>query len=216
MIVKYKTIEETVEIEYVVEKSKFIGYAKPVDSEEMAEAFIAEIRKRHRTANHNVPVYVLGEHFQIQKYSDDGEPQGTAGVPILQMLIKENITNLVLVITRYFGGIKLGTGGLVRAYTATAKLALEKAKICGMCEVDVFDLEVDYSYLGKIQSQQNKHTYKIRNEHFQEKVFMEILVLTDQLEKIKEGFLEMTNGTGQLWNFRKTIILMEEGENGTI
>jgi len=120
------------ETEQVIDRSRFIGHVKPVESREEAEAFLAEIRAKHKTANHNVPAFVVGDQFQLQWASDDGEPQGTSGAPIVQMLVKEGITDLAVVITRYFGGIKLGTGGLVRAYTGTAKLALAAGGICAV------------------------------------------------------------------------------------
>ncbi|MEL7655426.1 MAG: YigZ family protein, partial [Bacillota bacterium] len=142
-MIKYKTVMKEAEIEQIIDKSRFIGYIKPVESREEAEAFITQIRSKHKAATHNVPAFVIGEQFQQQWASDDGEPQGTSGAPIVQMLVKEGITNIVLVITRYFGGIKLGTGGLVRAYTGTAKLALEEGQICAAKELDELKVKLD-------------------------------------------------------------------------
>ena len=129
MLTQYRTVGKSGEAELVIEKSQFISYAAPAATEEEALEFIQAIKKKHRDATHNVPAYVIGENNDIQRFSDDGEPSGTAGVPMLEVLKKEDLRDTVLVVTRYFGGIKLGTGGLVRAYTKAAKLALEAAGI---------------------------------------------------------------------------------------
>ena len=120
----YKTVEKEASASQIIEKSKFITYVKPVSSKEEAGAFIAEIRKKHKDATHNVPAMVIGDKMQLQWASDDGEPQGTSGAPMVKLLTSEEITDTVIVVTRYFGGIKLGTGGLVRAYTSSAKMGL--------------------------------------------------------------------------------------------
>ena len=129
-MVYYKTAAKYGEVEQTIEKSRFIGYIKPVQNREEAEAFIAEIRALHRSATHNVPAYVIGEKSEMQWASDDKEPSGTAGAPILHLLNGEGITNVAVVVTRYFGGIKLGTGGLARAYGGTARLALYSGGSC--------------------------------------------------------------------------------------
>ena len=130
----YKTVEKEASASQIIEKSKFITYVKPVSSKEEADAFIAEIRKKHKDATHNVPAMVIGDKMQLQWASDDGEPQGTSGAPMVKLLTSEEITDTVIVVTRYFGGIKLGTGGLVRAYTSSAKMGLESAGVCGVYE----------------------------------------------------------------------------------
>ena len=126
----YSTVLKQAQAEQIIEKSRFIAYVSPASTKEEADAFIASIRKKHKDATHNVPAMVLGEKFQVQWASDDGEPQGTSGAPMVQLLVSEGITDVVIVVTRYFGGIKLGTGGLVRAYTSSAKLGLEAAGVC--------------------------------------------------------------------------------------
>ena len=139
----YSTVLGEASAEQVIEKSRFIAYVSPVQSREEADAFIASIRKKHKDATHNVPAIVLGDKMQVQWASDDGEPQGTSGAPMVQMLVKEGITNVAVVVTRYFGGIKLGTGGLVRAYTSSAKLGLEAAGLCDVEEMSVLTCEVE-------------------------------------------------------------------------
>jgi uncharacterized YigZ family protein len=125
----YRTVGGEGSAELVVERSRFIAYLRPVRTREEAEAFFAEIRKRHHGAKHNVPCFVLGRDMGERWSSEDGEPQGTAGAPMLQLLVSEGVTDVAAVVTRYFGGVKLGTGGLVRAYTAALKAALADAGI---------------------------------------------------------------------------------------
>ena len=151
-MVYYKTAAKYGEVEQTIEKSRFIGYIKPVQNREEAEAFIAEIRALHRSATHNVPAYVIGEKSEMQWASDDKEPSGTAGAPILHLLNGEGITNVAVVVTRYFGGIKLGTGGLARAYGGTARLALDAAGVAEVKEMDLLTFGIDYTYYGKIQN----------------------------------------------------------------
>ena len=148
----YSTIEKEAIAEQVIERSKFITYVKPVTSKEEADEFITSIKKKHRDATHNVPAMVIGDKMQIQWASDDGEPQGTSGAPMVMMMVNAGITNVCVVVTRYFGGIKLGTGGLARAYTSSAKLGLEAAGICEVWEQSCLTFSFDYTYLAKLQN----------------------------------------------------------------
>ena len=148
----YKTVRKQAEAVQVIDKSRFIAHVFPVESREEADAFLAEIREKYKDATHNVPAMVIGDKSQIQWASDDGEPQGTSGAPMVQMMVKEGLTNLIVVVTRYFGGIKLGTGGLVRAYTSSAKLGLEAAGVCSVREMAELTVKIDYPYLAKIQN----------------------------------------------------------------
>lgn len=148
----YSTVAREASDEQIIEKSRFIAYIKPVETREEADAFIAAVRKKHKDATHNVPAMVIGDKFQLQWASDDGEPQGTSGAPMVQMLVQEGITNVCIVVTRYFGGIKLGTGGLVRAYTSSAKLGLAAAGICDVVEMQTITYRVDYAVFNKIQN----------------------------------------------------------------
>ncbi len=145
----YKTIEREAVDEYIVKKSRFLGYAKPVTTAEQAVAFIEQIKKKHWDATHNVYAYVLREG-QTRRYSDDGEPQGTAGIPALDVLLKAELTDLCVVCTRYFGGIMLGAGGLVRAYGHTAKLAAQAGGIITMARCTVGEVVCDYTYYGRL------------------------------------------------------------------
>ena len=137
------------EIEQYVEKSCFIGYTKPVNTEDEAEQFIKDIRQLQKKATHNVYAYIISNAASSQKSSDDGEPGGSAGMPILILLKQLGLTNLVVVVTRYFSGIKLGTGGLARAYSSTAKLALEQSLIITRYAKELYRLNVDYPHLDQ-------------------------------------------------------------------
>lgn len=190
----YKTVvSESVTEEYI-EKSKFITYVKPIKTEEEATEFIEIIKKKHRDASHNVPVYLLGSKQEIQRYSDDGEPSGTAGVPILSMLKNEGITDLVIVVTRYFGGIKLGTGGLVRAYTNMAKAGLENSEIVDMITFSILELTFEYTLHGSVLNYISSQTEIIlKDSIFTEKVKLIICVNYDVISEVKEKLIEITN-----------------------
>jgi len=185
MAILYTTVAQRATAEEIIEKSRFIANMASVSSKEEAEAFISAIRAQYKDATHNVPAYIIGDKMQIQWGSDDGEPGGTAGTPIVQMLQKEGITNVVCVVTRYFGGIKLGTGGLVRAYTGCAKLALEKAGRYDVKEYITETIEIPYSNYDTIRYQEGKQAFKIINSTFSENILLEIQYEKDDQEPVK-------------------------------
>lgn len=192
---RYKTLFNEAEDITFVEKSKFIGHAKSVTSEEEAIAFIEKIKKKHRDATHNVPVYIIGSKSEIQRYSDDGEPSGTAGVPVLEMLKKEGFTNLCLVLTRYFGGVKLGTGGLVRAYTQCAKGVIEASGVIEKVLKKSLMLEMSYALHGKIQNVLMVDPLVIIKETmFTEHVQMRVYIPPEYLETFKLNLVELSAG----------------------
>lgn len=197
-MIQYKTVMKEAEAEQIIEKSRFIAHVKPVESREEADAFIASIRARYKTATHNVPALVLGDKFQIQWASDDGEPQGTSGAPMVQMLVKEGITNVAVVVTRYFGGIKLGTGGLVRAYTGSAKLGLEAAGICQVKEMALLQFKVDYSFLNRIQNLSQGGNFSIEDILYEEAVTLKLSAEMEDAESVRELMAELTSGTALL------------------
>ena len=176
----YKTLHSFGTDEYIVEKSTFIGYAKPIKSEEEAVEFINEIKKKHKDATHNVWAYTVGETMNIQRYSDDGEPQGTAGIPTLEVIKKEDLRDVVVVVTRYFGGIKLGAGGLVRAYTKGAKVGIEAAQIIQKVKYKEISVTIDYNQIGKVQNEIMNMGYKIKDTLYTDKV--EIIVYSREEE----------------------------------
>lgn len=197
---RYKTVLGPGEAEQIIEKSRFIAYVAPAGSKEEAETFIASVKAGHRDATHNVPAMVIGDKFQIQWGSDDGEPQGTSGAPIVQMMVKEGITNTVVVVTRYFGGIKLGTGGLVRAYTSSAKLGLEAAGICGVKDMWILSVKMDYTYLSKLQNmaQKSEAVFSIRNIIYEDKLIAELVCPPEELENLEGLLSNLTGGTQEI------------------
>lgn len=189
----YNTVAGKASAEQIIEKSKFIAYVKPVSSKEEADAFVAEIKKKHRDATHNVPAMVIGDKMQLQWASDDGEPQGTSGAPIIKMLTGAGITNVAIVVTRYFGGVKLGTGGLARAYTSSAKLGLEAAGICSVESRLCLTCEFDYTYLAKLQNLSGDD-FDISEVRYAEKVEADITCEPDDRGKVESTMLNVTAG----------------------
>ena len=213
----YSTVCGAASAEQIIEKSRFIAYVSPVETREEADAFITSIRKKHKDATHNVPAMVLGDKMQTQWASDDGEPQGTSGAPIVQMLVAQGITNVVVVVTRYFGGIKLGTGGLVRAYTSSAKLGLEAAGICDVCERQVMTYALDYTYLAKLQNMaaaaggsfgrsgggaggaaSGDALFAIENLTYTDVVQAELSCVPERADEVKNLIANLTGGQGRL------------------
>lgn len=148
-LLNYKTIKNESSDEFIEKKSRFIGYAKPVQTQQEALSFISEIKSKHWDATHNVYAYVLRQGG-VRRFSDDGEPQGTAGIPSLDVLLKEDVTDCCVVVTRYFGGIMLGAGGLVRAYSHGAKIAIDAAKIITMSLCKIVKVKTDYNFYGRL------------------------------------------------------------------
>ncbi|MDZ4910308.1 YigZ family protein, partial [Clostridium perfringens] len=166
----YKTLHKFGSDEYIVEKSTFIGYAKPIKTEEEAIEFVNEIKKKHKDATHNVWAYTVGENMNIQRYSDDGEPQGTAGIPTLEVIKKEDLRDVVVVVTRYFGGIKLGAGGLVRAYTKGAKIGIEAGIVIEKVKYTEVKIKIEYTQLGKIQNEIMNLGFTVKDTIYSEDV----------------------------------------------
>lgn len=200
----YIRIEKNETCEITEKKSRFIAYLAYVTTEEDAQNFVAQIRKKHYDARHNVYAYILNSGGK--KYSDDGEPSKTAGYPILEMLENESVTDVVCVVTRYFGGTLLGTGGLIRAYTKSAKDCLEKAGVKKMILCDTVNLTFDYAYLNKIE-----HMLKTENLVTKDKTFLENVTLTvispkDKTGALRENILNEFAGavnfavTGEIYN----------------
>ena len=148
---EYRTVKAFGSAEFTEKRSRFIGWCQPVQTQEEAVAFVENIRSRHWDATHNVYAYRLRDG-QLQRYSDDGEPQRTAGMPVLDVLQKSNLVDVVVVATRYFGGILLGGGGLVRAYSHTSSIAVQAAGIVRMCPCDLMTVSCDYSRYGRLAS----------------------------------------------------------------
>lgn len=193
-MILYKTLEKEVHVEQTVERSRFIAHAKPVQSREEADDYLAEIRGQYKDATHNVPAMVIGDKAQLQWASDDGEPQGTSGAPIVQYLVKEGLTNVVIVVTRYFGGIKLGTGGLVRAYTGAAKLAVEAAGIREAREMVRLTVSFAYPYLSLIERMLDEESHITEDKQFAADVTLVISTEKEREEDLLERLRGITKG----------------------
>lgn len=194
----YKTLHEFGTDEITIEKSTFIGYAKPIKTEEEAVEFINEIKKKHKDARHNVWAYTVGKSMNIQRYSDDGEPQGTAGIPTLEVIKKEDLRDVVVVVTRYFGGIKLGAGGLVRAYTKGAKIGLEAGKIIEKIMYQEVKIKIDYNQLGKVQNEIMNLGYFIKDTIYEDNVEIIVYSRVNEKESIIERINDITSATAQI------------------
>lgn len=202
----YSTVLKEAQAEQIIEKSRFIAYVSPASTKEEADAFIASIRKKHKDATHNVPAMVLGDKFQVQWASDDGEPQGTSGAPMVQLLVSEGITDVVIVVTRYFGGIKLGTGGLVRAYTSSAKLGLMAAGICDVEEMCLLTYEIDYTYLAKLQNLAAGGLFSISDTAYTDVVQVTLCMPPEKQEEVMSAVTNLTGGKGMLKNQRLELV----------
>ena len=186
-----KTVEKETVIEFEEKKSKFIGYIKPVSTVEEAEKFIGSIKEMHPNATHNVPLYRVVENGQEYfKYNDDGEPTNTAGKPMAEILNILDVYNVAIVATRYFGGIKLGAGGLIRNYAKTAKIAVNEAGITDYKEKSLFIIDYDYEYTGEMESFLNAHKkeyeIEITEKNYANRVTMKIKADSKIEEKLNE------------------------------
>lgn len=190
---KFLSIHKDASNTFFENKSEFIANAFYVETKEEAENKIIKIKENHKNATHNCFAYIIGEDKLIQKYSDDGEPKGTAGIPILEVLKKRNITNCLIVVTRYFGGTLLGAGGLVRAYTTASVLALEKAQIVFKELFYVISIKVDYTFLGKIEYEiKNLHLDLIRIDYL-EKANIKVFIKAKEFKNIEKKLIDQTS-----------------------
>ena len=194
MTIGYRMLKGYADASFVEKKSRFISYVQPVYSEEEAMQFLNVIRKKHYDATHNCYAFILGDSMNIQRSSDDGEPSGTAGVPILEVLKKEQLTNSIIIVTRYFGGIMLGAGGLIRAYTEGAACGIKAAGFVKVQPFAVYRLKMDYSFLSKLQYELPKKDYMIDNIAYLEDVTMRVLTEAAKGDEFIENIALWTNG----------------------
>lgn len=190
---EYKTVEFESCDEFVEKKSRFIGYVKPVKTVEEATEFIAKIKSKHWDATHNVSAYVLREN-NIQRSSDDGEPSGTAGVPVLDVLLKENLVDVCVVVTRYFGGTLLGAGGLIRAYSHGSKIAVESGNIITMAPCKIVSCLVDYSFYDRMNILLTEFNANVENSDFADKINITFSLKADLVEELNSRLIEISNG----------------------
>ena len=198
----YSTINGRAEASFTERKSEFIGYIAHVETSDEAVDFINEIRAMHRKATHNVYAYTV-RNGSATRYSDDGEPQGTAGIPVLDVLQKEGLTDVCCVVTRYFGGILLGGGGLVRAYSHCAKIAVDAAERLIMYKCFPMNITVDYNLYGKITHILPEFEVKLLDTDFAEDVTVKLMVRSHLADKLTEKLTDSTNGNISIERFEE-------------
>lgn len=190
----YFTVKEYGESEYVIQKSRFLTFVRRTETEEAAMEFIQEIKKLHHSATHNCSAYMIGEHDEIQKANDDGEPSGTAGVPMLEVLKKQGLKDTTVVVTRYFGGIKLGGGGLIRAYGRATSEGIAATGVVERKLHHLMKVTVDYTWLGKVENEVRQSAYPLKEITYAEGVDLFLYVPLAEKETFTEWMTEMTNG----------------------
>jgi len=194
MRISYRTVNETQTAEIIIKKSRFLGHAAHVRSEEEALAFVDSIRLKYKDATHNVFAWILGENDQFKKMNDDGEPQGTAGSPALKVLEREGISYTAVVVTRYFGGVKLGANGLIRAYAEGAKEALVAAGLCQKVLSRKVTVTADYTAAGKLEFEFNRRGYTVTDVTYTEQVTFELLLDESDAERFSAWVVDLTGG----------------------
>ena len=191
---EFRTIKEDGQVQEEIKKSRFICHAKRVYSEEEAHDFITAIKKEHYKATHNCSAFIIGERSEIKRTSDDGEPSGTAGVPMLGVLENHNLTNVCVVVTRYFGGIKLGAGGLIRAYAGSVALAVKEIGIIEIKEQAGISIQMSYAQYQEYNNFLKEHTLMELDTNFTDQVDTMIYVDKEEKENIKAALVEFFNG----------------------
>ena len=194
----YRVVYEGGEGEIVEKKSRFIATVRPIETEEEAAAFVNEMKKKYWDARHNCSAFVIGSRQEVTRCSDDGEPAQTAGRPMLDVLLREGITNVAVVVTRYFGGVLLGTGGLVRAYQSATQAGLAASKIIEKRQGKKLIIHTDYNGLGKLQYLFGQQKTAILDTEYAADVVLTILVPVEQKDFLYKEIIEQTNGTAQM------------------
>ncbi|MCH5316369.1 MAG: YigZ family protein [Eubacterium sp.] len=190
---EYKTVEFESSDEFIEKKSRFIGYVKPVKTQDEAVSFINEIKSKHWDATHNVYAYVLKEN-NIQRYSDDGEPSGTAGVPVLDVILKNGLVDVCVVVTRYFGGTLLGAGGLVRAYSHGSKIAVEAGGMITMAPCSICSVSVNYSFYDGLNILLGDYGANIENTEFADKITVTFSLKQEKVSALNDKLVDTSNG----------------------
>ncbi|PAE15277.1 YigZ family protein [Virgibacillus sp. 7505] len=198
MLTTYFTVKSEGSHEIVIQKSRFIGHVKRVETEEEAISFVQKIKKEHKDATHNCSAYMIGEHDLIQKASDDGEPSGTAGVPILEVLKKKGLKDTAVVVTRYFGGIKLGAGGLIRAYSGSAAQSIDEIGVVKRQLMQLAEIHIDYTLLGKVENELRQSAYTLRTIDYADRVVLHVALRSGQEEEFQANVTDMTNAQAEI------------------
>ncbi|WP_250277968.1 YigZ family protein [[Clostridium] colinum] len=208
----FKTINERGNAEIIEKKSRFIANVLPISTEEEAINFISSIKKQYYDARHNCFAYIIGGDIPIMRFSDDGEPSGTAGKPILDVLLGEKIENAVVVITRYFGGTLLGTGGLVRAYGKATKEGILAAKIVEMDSYSQIFISVDYSLIGKIQYEIANKGHILIDTEYTDNVKFSVYVKSDVADDFIKNIINLTNNNVNIEKVGEKFLKLIEGQ----
>ena len=191
----YKTLIKAADDSFIVNKSRFIGYGRPCETEEEALAFLSEIRAKHKDANHNCYAYIIGSNMGVMRYSDDGEPGGTAGMPIIEVMKARGVTNCAVVVTRYFGGVLLGAGGLVRAYSQGAATALNACGVGTIYPTARYLIEVSYPMLNRMDYFLKDEPVIIEDKSFTDVITYTMLMKVDDEEGFVKRLTNMSEGS---------------------
>ena len=202
----YFTIKGFGESEIILSKSRFLTYVNRAETEKEALLFIDKIKKLHPSATHNCSCYLVGENDNIQKANDDGEPSGTAGVPMLEVLKKQGLKDTVVVVTRYFGGIKLGGGGLIRAYGKATTEGIDAAQVVQRKLHHLMKVSIDYNWLGKVENEVRGSHYALRDIQYTENVDVFVYVLNDEISTFTDWMTELTNGQAKIQSIEQLFI----------
>lgn len=212
MLETYKTVLEGGTGEITEKKSRFIATVRPVKTEEEALAFLEEMKKKYWDARHNCFVYSVGLNREYTRCSDDGEPSGTAGRPMLDVILGEDIYNVAVVVTRYFGGVLLGTGGLVRAYSKVVQEGLAASRIIEKRRGIALKVTTDYTGIGKIQYIAGERNIPILNSEYTDKVILELLIPSEDVDAVQKAVIEGTNGRARMEKDRELYFAVLDGE----
>lgn len=202
----YRTIKENTADEMEIKKSEFICFLKRVESEEEALEFIDDVKKKHWKATHNCSAYTIGPNDEIQRANDDGEPSGTAGVPMLEIFLKRELKNVVAVVTRYFGGIKLGAGGLIRAYSGSVNQAVDKAGVVERQLQQLIDLTVSYSQSGQVENSLREANYTIQDTTYTDVITYHCIIPIEEEEEFKQDIANWTSAEAEVEVINKAWI----------
>ena len=193
-LISYKTLMKRAEDEFIINKSRFIGYGCPCETEEEALAFLKEIREKHADATHNCYAYIIGPNMGVMRYSDDGEPGGTAGLPIIEVMKARGVTNCCVVVTRYFGGILLGAGGLVRAYSQGSATAISACGVGVMHPTARYMMDVPYTMLGKFEHYLKTAPLRVEDKQFSDVITFSFLVKEQDEDQVLADITALSEG----------------------
>ena len=210
MAASYKTLMKRGCDEFIVNKSRFIGYGAPAETEEEALAFLAEIRKKHADATHNCYAYIIGRNMGVMRYSDDGEPGGTAGMPIIEVMKNRGVVNACVVVTRYFGGVLLGAGGLVRAYTQGAVTAIDACGIGVMHPTARYMMDVPYPMLSRLEYFLKSAPVIVEDKDFSDVITLTLLVKCTDEDKLLSDLTQLSEGRLEPMRFDETYMAWPE------